>query len=138
LFISQCKPGTLEVEDRVKLGDSSIAEYPMRALWDYCRLYMTNGLEGLPEQELKRDPGKFFDCLFFARPVFNTTEGGREARRHVSIWLLSIVMLTVSWVLLPMGLLRYVAFKLAPTPKWPAHIDVESRSAPADCPVSSD
>src|SRR5699024_4816307 len=37
LFISQCKPGTLEVEDRVKLGDSSIAEYPMRALWDYCR-----------------------------------------------------------------------------------------------------
>lgn len=37
LFLSHCKPGTLEVVDRIQLGAQTFDEADMRRMWDYCR-----------------------------------------------------------------------------------------------------
>jgi len=133
LFMSQCKPGTLEVKDRVQLGGVSIDEVYMQLLWDYCRLYMARGPKAVPQQPIRLDDVNFRRCLFFFMPALDPTVEGHETRRKLGFlgWVVSVLYLPFFWLFLPLGLMRYAALKLAPRPKWPADIDAESRSAPA-------
>lgn len=132
LFLSHCKPGTLEVLDRIQLGGNTLDEADMRRLWDYCRLYMLQGPDALPAQTPRLDDVSFRRCFFFFMPFLDPTAEGRTYRQqmHLIEWMASIfLMMPVCWLLLPLGLMRYVALKLAPRATWPAELDVESRGA---------
>jgi hypothetical protein len=133
LFLSHCKPGTLEVVDRIQLGGQTIDEADMRRMWDYCRVYMEHGPANLPAQALRLDDVNFRRSLFFFMPFIDPSAEGAAYRKkmHVIEWLGSLAfMLPMVWLLLPLGLMRYIAMRLAPRPQWPAELDVQSRGAP--------
>jgi len=134
LFLSHCKPGTLEVIDRIQLGGQSIDEADMRRLWDYCRVYMEHGLTRLPPQAPRPDDVDFRRSLFFFMPFLAPGAEGAAYRQQMQVieWIASIaLMLPMFWLLLPLGLMRYLALRLAPRPRWPAELDAQSRGAPA-------
>ncbi|QWF14850.1 DUF6708 domain-containing protein [Lysobacter capsici] len=133
LFLSHCKPGTLEVVDRIQLGGQTIDEADMRRLWDYCRAYMEHGPANLPAQTPRLDDVNFRRSFFFFMPFIDPSAEGAAYRQrmHVIEWLASLAfMLPMFWLLLPLGLMRYLALRLAPRPRWPAELDAQSRGAP--------
>lgn len=132
LFLSQSKPGTLEVEDRVQMGGATLDVNNMRRLWDYCRLYMARGPAALPQQPIRPDDVNFRRCFFFFMPGYDPTAEGRMVRANLGFagWVIFFLCLPLFWFFFPLGLMRYAALKLSPRPKWPADIDAESRSAP--------
>lgn len=133
LFLSHCKPGTLDVVNRIQLGGQSIDEVDMQRMWDYCRAYMEHGPDNLPPQTPWLDDVNFRRSLFFFMPFLDPSAEGAAYRQqmHVLEWIASLaLMLPMFWLLLPLGLMRYLALRLAPRPQWPAELDAQSRGAP--------
>lgn len=94
---------------------------------------MEHGPANLPPQAPRLDDVDLRRSVFFFMPFLDPTAEGAAYRQrmHLIEWLASLAfILPMFWLLLPLGLMRYIALRLAPRPRWPADVDAQSRSAP--------
>lgn len=129
LELVACKPGTFEELDRFRLQHGAPTTKQYEEQWELIRLYMNDGLEGLPKQNLRSQTPGFVDCLLFAMPWFAPTEMGRRTRARMGTWLwfMALLLSLMFPLSLVFGLGNFVVMRLAPEASWPPGIDEESK-----------
>jgi hypothetical protein len=123
LWLTACEPGTTRVKDRIAILPATNDLRAWRSSWAYIRQYMEKGLTGLRES---CDPNSktFINCVLWFYPYLDPTEVGRRRREVLGsnffIWLIyTIIFLLTFWLLIPIGILEYIALKVAPKAQWP-------------------
>lgn len=135
LILVICKPGTNEVVDRIELKGGSISPMELEQMWDYCRLYMQNGPEGLPYSRPRPKGVSFRRSFFHYMPHLDPTEEGRYFRSIMSTgdWFMAIVFtIPLAFFLFPVGIGHYIAMRFAPDPVWPPEVLAELKAAGCD------
>lgn len=143
LVAAICEPGTYNVIRRIPLVKDSLTASNAGQVWSWCCHYMENGVSGLPSQSRvirhkKRDLNNSFLRWF---PFLAWGEAGARVKQTMKFGAASVVLILFSIVLSPLLLvlvaLHFIVMQLAPEAKWPADIDIESRTSPEETGTSS-
>lgn len=125
-LLTICKSGTNEVIERLVLtGD----EDP--GFWEYLRLFMEHGPEGLPRLYIPNLEPSFKENFFHYMRNLDPGERGRAERKQEG----GLVYTTIppNLLLFPMfavfGIGQHIALKLAPKAKWSPEIAEELKAA---------
>jgi hypothetical protein len=117
-----CKPGTLEVVDRLTLKGNRNGTVDFYWLWNFVRVYMEQGPEALPKTRLLPEGISFRRSFFEYMRFLDPTEDGRAVRKAVhALWIpFNVVLSLLLFPLLALaGIGHYIAMRVAPEPVWP-------------------
>jgi hypothetical protein len=116
LVLCVCKPGTLEVIDRVILSKGC----DEAAVWNYLRTYMAYGPSRLPKTEIRRQDLSFVRSLFIYIPWWEPNAQGAKKWREHPVWGVFATLFSIPFspFILAGGLGHYLASRFAPEPDW--------------------
>ncbi len=122
LELCLCKPGTLEVVDRLTLKGNRMLTVDLGQLWNFVRVYMEQGPEALPKTRLLPQGISFRRSFFEYMRHVDPSADGRAAREELPA-LLFLIYIPFTIILFPllalMGIGHYIALRVAPEPVWP-------------------